>query len=452
MKKPPFWRTYLVAAVAIGLGAYIYFVESKREPGDGDKKKEKVFTLDRAKAKAVTLGVSTGEEVKLVKEKDQWRMTAPMDVAADTREVDSLLTTVESLEQQDVVAETAGSVAEYGLEKPRLTVAVQQDGGAEARLQVGDKTPDGSALYAKVPDKPRIFTVPSYVESALDKKPFDFRDRDLLHVKREDVRTLAVTGPEGSYTLAREKGDEWSFTQPLATRAARWSVDSLLGNLESLRFESVASENATDLKPFGLVTPARTVTLGLASGEAKVLELGSATGEKKLYAKVSSRPLVAVIPGTLGEDLAKGMAELRAKRLLEVATYEVNGFDVETGGVKKVFERTTTKDSAGAETTKWKRVSPDPKELETNKVQDALFAVGGVEATEFVDAPGPAATYGLEPPTLKVTLRFEGGKPPATFEVGEKDGAFHARRGGDSSLLKLDPARAQDLLKPFREL
>ena len=36
---------------------------------------------------------------------------------------------------------------------------------------------------------------------------------------------------------------------------------------------------------------------------------------------------MAVIPGALVDDLAKGMAELRAKRLLEVATYEVDGFD-----------------------------------------------------------------------------------------------------------------------------
>lgn len=449
MQKRPFWKTYLVAAVAIGLGAYIYFVESKREPGE-DKKKEKVFTVDRAKVKAVT--VAGAEEVRLVKDKDQWRMTAPMDVPADAREVDALLTTVESLETEDVVAETPSSVAEYGLEKPKVTLTVQQEGAPDARLQLGDTTPDGAALYAKMPDRPRVFTVPSHVEASLSKKPFDYRDRDLLHVKREDVRTLEVTGPEGSYALARQAGDEWAFTRPLATRAARWSVDSLLGSLESLRMESVAAEAADDMKPFGLAAPARTVKVGLANGETKTLEIGSATGEKKVFARVSSRPLVAVVPGILAEDLAKGMGELRAKRLLEVATYEVNGFDVEAGGIKKAYERTTSKDAAGAETTKWRRASPDPKDLETNKVQDALFAVGGVEATEFVDTPGPAAKYGLEPPALKVTLRFEAGKPAVTFEIGEKDGAFYARRTGDTSLLKLDPAKTQDLLKAFREL
>jgi hypothetical protein len=37
-------------------------------------------------------------------------------------------------------------------------------------------------------------------------------------------------------------------------------------------------------------------------------------------------------------------------------------------------------------------------------------------------------------------------------ELGKKDGAVYARRTGDSSLLKLDPAKAEELIKAFQEL
>ena len=82
----------------------------------------------------------------------------------------------------------------------------------------------------------------SFVESSFDKKPFDLRDRDLLHAPRGDVRTIEVRGPEGAYSLARTDAGEWAFTKPLATRAGRWKVDGLLGTLENLRMESVADE------------------------------------------------------------------------------------------------------------------------------------------------------------------------------------------------------------------
>jgi len=119
---------------------------------------------------------------------------------------------------------------------------------------------------------------------------------------------------------------------------------------------------------------------------------------------------VAVIPGALVDDLAKGMGEYRAKRLLEVATYDVEGFDAEAGGAKRVYAKTKVKDKEGLETSKWKRAAPDAKDLETTKVEDALFKLGGVEVQEFVDAPKGPANYGLDAPVLKVTVRLEAAK------------------------------------------
>ena len=57
------------------------------------------------------------------------------------------------------------------------------------------------------------------------------------------------------------------------------------------------------------------------------------------------------------------MGDLRAKRLLDISVYEVEGFDAEADGVKKVFARSTTKDKEGLDTYKWKRTAPDAKDL-----------------------------------------------------------------------------------------
>jgi hypothetical protein len=151
------------------------------------------------------------------------------------------------------------------------------------------------------------------------------------------------------------------------------------------------------------------------------------------------------------DALAKGKDDLRAKRLLEVSSFDVEGFDVESGGVKKTCVRSSAKDKEGVETSRWKRVKPDAKELDTTKVQDALFLVGGVDVQEFVDKPAGLESYGLDHPVLKVTIR-EKDKPETSFEVGEKAGTYHARRAGDQSVLKLEPAKAAELVKKFNEL
>jgi hypothetical protein len=451
--KSPFWKTGGTLLVLLGLGAWIYFVEMKKEPG-GEKKKEKLFALERAKVKELTLRRGS-ESVHLVRDGDVWRMTSPLTAPADAEATGALLGAMEGLEVDAVAVENASALAPYGLDPPKTKLSVVVEGAAAPlELLVGDEVPAAGGVYAKRPSEARVIVIPSFAASSLEKKPFDLRDRDLLHAKRENVRSLEIAGPEGGYALAKGDKDEWAFTKPLSTRAGRWSVDSLLGAIEGLRMDSVAAEDAKDLKPFGLAKPSRTVALGLADGSSKTLEIGGSAGDKKWNAHVPGSPLVAVIPGALVDDLAKGMKELRAKRLIELATYEVDGFDVVLGPASQVYAKSASKDKDGVEKAQWKRTAPDKKDLDTNKVEDALFKLGGVEVQEFVDQPKDASVYGLSAPApaLKVVLRRSSGKGEVLVEIGRKDGAVYARRPGDAAVLKLDPAKAEELIKGFKEL
>lgn len=448
--KATFVRTYVAVALLAGLGAYIYFVESKRERAP-EKPTERVFSFDKAKVREVSLAPKGGEAVRVVKEGEAWKMVAPMQTAADGSEVDGLVQSLETLQIDEVVAPSVPRLADFGLETPSNTVGVLLEGASEPlKLQLGDKTPDGGGVYAKLPTQPRVFTIATYLENSFTKKPFDLRDRDVVHVKRDAIKSLEVSGPEGDYTLARSDKGDWAFTKPIATKAGRWTVDGLLGLVESLKMESVAAEDAKDLKPFGLDKPVRSVKLGLADGTTKTLQIGSSPAPKKYHVREASASRVAVIPEALVDELAKGSNEFREKKLLDVATYEVEGFDVEAEGAKRVYVRSSSKDKDGVDVYKWKRTAPDAKDLDTNKVQDALFKIGGIEASGFVEAPEGVEKYGVDKPDFKLTLRYAAGKDPAWFELGRKDGKTYARRANDAVLLELDNAKADELVKAFK--
>jgi hypothetical protein len=277
VKLPEFWKTGLLVLVLAGVGSYIWFVERKQEPkAAGEREKVTVLAVDKAKAKEISLAAAGAETIRLVKEGSGWKVTAPFAAPADGSAVESMLTSLEKLEADEVVVEQAKDPAEYGLDKPSRTVtAVAEGAQAPLAVEFGAKSPDGSSVYARTPGSARVYLVPAWVEGTFDKKPFDLRDRDLLHVKRDDVRSLEISGPEGSYALARTDAGEWAFTKPVATRAGRWSVDGLLGSVENLRMDSVAAEAATDLAAFGLEKPARTVSLVLKDGSTRTLEIGA---------------------------------------------------------------------------------------------------------------------------------------------------------------------------------
>ncbi len=478
MKLPEFWKTGAAVLVLAGLAAFYWFVERKSEPKpEGERAKVTVLTVDKAKAKELAI-TSGSTAIRVVKEGSSWRVVSPFVAPADGSSVESMLSSLEKLEADEVVVEQTSDLAQYGLDRPSRTVAAVVEGVKDPlTVQFGAKSPDGSNVYAKTLAGPKVYLVPSWIEGSFDKKPFDLRDRDLLHVKRDDVRQLEVSGPEGGYTLVRTDAGDWAFTKPLATRAGRWAVDGLLGALEGLRMDSVAAEGKIDAKEaarFGLESPARRVSLLLKDGATRTLEIGAgilaptpsptptpapvAKGQKPptpekpkpttYYVRVAGGDLVAVAPATVADDLAKGMSELRAKRLLELATYEVDGLEVAAGNTKKTYAKTTSKDKDGFDKTQWKRSAPDQKNLDTAKVEDALFKTG-VEVVDFVDQPRELAAYGLDAPVLKVTIKAKG---DSWLTIGKKDGVYYARRNNDSAVLKLDTAKTDELLKAFSEL
>lgn len=453
-----FSRTAVAAVVAASLFGYLYLVESKKDPKTGEAdgaKREKVFTgFDKLKARAFTLKKADGSVVRAEKRGDRWMLTSPIEVAADQGEIGMLLDSLQALETDDVVSEDSNDLAAYGFAPAKVAVSVTAEGAASAfEFELGDTVPASSSLFARVPGKRKLLTVSSLVENSLTKSAFDLRDRNLLRLRKDDVERIEVA-EKGKVAFRLVRGapgeDEWKVESPLATRAARWTVDSVLSLIENLRMESIVTEKATgtDLAAAGLGTGSRRVTLGLKGGQTFSLEIGARTADAKDYARETSSALIATIAQALADDLDKGLKNLRAARLLDVAAYEVNGFTVTAGGTTRVFTKSTSKGQDGMDALLWKGTAP-AKDATAERVSEALFAVGGLDAAEFIDAPKTLATYGLETPALRVALRFDGGKKEDWFEVAVKDDAAFARRRDDTAILKLDKTKTEALIKSF---
>jgi len=445
--RSPFLKTWIALAVAVALGSWIWFVERERDPDAG----EKLYpTLQADSVKAVSLA-GGDETIRLERDGEGWRLAEPIQVAADKGSVDELIGAVGRLDIDETLEGTGARAADFGMEPPRRVVRLLGDGDAElARFELGAEVAGGSLVYARAPGHPDVFTVSSSIASSLEKKSFDFRDRDLLHVARDAVSGLEVSGPEGDYTLEKS-GDGWRFTRPLETRAGRWSVDALVGLVSGLRMEGVASEEAESLAGYGLDPPARRVVVNAGDSGRRILEIGAATDAGRYYARDAASRLVAVIPPALVEDLQKGMAELREKRLADVSTFDVQGMSAVVGGQERVWVRSTEKGEDGFDQHTWKRSVPDEAAVETSKLEDALYDLAGLEAQSFVDTPGEASEYGLAEPLAVVKVRRLD-KPELQIELGRHEGRTFARRAGDTALLELDTSAVDKILDTLQKL
>jgi Domain of unknown function (DUF4340) len=429
-------RSFLVLfVIALGLGAYLYFVESKREPGD-TKKNEKVFAgVESDKIQRVTVKSDKGESTTLEKKSDKWQQMQPATVEADAGELSGITTNLASLEVQRVVDEQPTDFKQYGLDPPRIEVAFNA-GGQDHRLFIGQKTPSGTDLYAKLPDKPRVFLISSYLESTFNKSPFDLRDKTIIKIDHDKIDSIDITTSDHEVKLAKS-GSDWRIKAPVDARADFSAADGIIGRLNTAQMKAITAANPTDLKEYGLDKPALTVTLGSGSSKAG-LAIGKAAADGTVYARDLSRPIVFTVDNALVDELKKPADDFRVKDIFDARAFNTTRVEAVRNGQTVAFEK------AGD---KWKQVAPSAKDADATKVDALTSALTGARATRFVDK-----TTALDKPELAVTMKYDDGKKQERVVFGRQGSDAFARRDGDNGAAKIDAATLDGIIKALEAL
>ena len=284
--------TLILLLLAAALGAYIWFVEMKRDPSDDEPKSEKVFAeLEADQISALTVHASNGDTTTLKKDGAGWKIESPVQVPADVTEVSGVTSNLSTLDITRVIDEKPESLEPFGLDKPRLRLTFTAKGAARTLL-LGAKTATGGDTYAKLEDATRVFTVPSWLEQSLDRTTFQLRNKAIVTVDREAIDHLSIIGAPGTIELKKE-GENWRLMQPVQGRADSAEVGSLLTRLSSGQMQAIVAEEPATLDVYGLRPPRTTVT---ATGSGKTLAqvfVGSPSGDAAVHMRDASRPLAA---------------------------------------------------------------------------------------------------------------------------------------------------------------
>jgi hypothetical protein len=436
----------LLLVVAIPLGWFAWR-ESKKEP-QPDKKQEKVFTaVDADKVDQITIRSEKGEPTTVLKQNGKWQITAPAPAVADEGEISGLTSNLSSLEVQRVVDEQASDYKQYGLDPPRLDVTFKA-GGQDRHLLIGQKTPTGTDLYARLADKPRVFLISSYLDATFNKSTFDLRDKTVLKIDREKVDKVDVATSERTLKFTKS-GSDWHMAAPVDTRADFSAVEGIIGRLNTAQMKAITAADGGDLKEYGLDTPAVTVHLGSGSSQAGLV-IGKSAGEGVVYAKDVSRPMIFTIESAIADELKKPADDFRIKDLFDARSFNTTRVEVARAGQTTAYEKSKSP-GKGTEPPKdvWKQVAPASKDVDAAKVDALLTALTNARATSFVDKSTPT---GLDTPELAVTLKYEDGAKQEHVTFGRKGSDAFARRDPDGGAAKIDASTLDAIVKALDAL
>lgn len=435
----------VLVVVAAALGGYIYFVEMKRDPAaDTATTREKVFTLSPGSIEELEITNAAAETTKVVRQDAAWVVTAPQQADADTVEISTVVSSIESLEQTRVVSEAPDNLTPFGLDPARLTIAFKVTGEtAPRRLLIGNKTPTGGDLYARVDGSPRVFLIGGFLEDTFDKTPFELREKSVLKFARDD--TDAVTIEAGTTRLALTKsGTDWRLTSPVNARADFAAVDGIVGRLFQARMASLVSPDGTqNLKDYGLDKPQAVVSLGSGSSKAE-LAIGAADGDANVFARDVSRPMIFTVEKALLDELRKSADDLRLKELFEFRSFSATRFDITSGGTTYAFSKKKGEGDNAPDV--WSLTEPTAKTADMTKMTDLLTTTSNLRAESFA----ASALAGGDAVTISVTFGEGDAAKSETVTLRKAGEVVHAIRAGEPGaavVSTIDFDRVMQLLK-----
>lgn len=368
------------------------------------------------------LEIITRDDTIAVEQADgRWKLTRPRALPADGDTLRDFLEKLRAARVKEFVAEAPRSLEPFGLDRPvKVSIHTGRDKDrATKTLLFGRGDPAKKGVYAMRAGESTVVVIPDETWAAVPKNVAVLRDKTVVEVERDKVTRLEIESPKGAVTLTQENG-RWKITAPEALPADQVEAGAVLFKLRELRAQAFLSEDAAGV-PRYLAKPTVRVTISEQGAPAPRTLLLAPSPERRggaptAYAGLAGRGPVVLVDGKVLEELGRSVDDLRDRVVLSgLEPKDIKRMRVRAGGQTVVVERSGDVD--------WKLVEGGRGSAKAATVDNLLYALRALKwksiATPTGDEP---ARYGLDAPTLEVTLLKADGAELAALLVGKRDG------------------------------
>ncbi len=386
----------------------------------------------------------------LARRGDTWWLTSPLEWPANIHAVNSLINELRLLDNVSSfnvadLAPAGQKLADFGLEKPRLTVTFGSGdaGAAPSTLRIGDTTKDGTRLYVLSTDGARVHVVNRSLADSLSLTLDQLRADTLLDIPVFEAHALSVQFGGVRVRIRRESA-RWLFDTIIDARASKTALEVTLNALNALHPKTFNPPNPPATLPSA--APALRITIE-GNNRNETLFVGDAIGSTAIpagiatapdveyFAQLEGRPALftVAIPATLMDALKNAPFALREKRVLDFEPRNVTAITLATPVLPNQPPLTLQRleppaGSAPDAAASWQIVqrggaAQGPQTLPADRaaVQRLLEQLAALAAKSF---PTNAATntdlenWGFKRPEREVTLTLGAPAAPLVLDIG----------------------------------
>jgi hypothetical protein len=421
-------RGLLIAAVVLAiLGGVLYWSSHRKTPPTpASAATPPVVKVEPASVTALTVTQKNTAPVTLTRSgASQWQITAPHSTLADASAVSGILSNLDPLPSQRVIADSATDLAPYGLKDPSVAIDLTEKNKKTEKILVGDDTPTGDAVYVALAGNPRVFTAASYIRNSLNKSFDDLRDKRLLPVDSASVTTIDLDRKPQPVDFGRVQNG-WQIQKPEPFRTDTFQVEDLLTQLTRAKMDTLTTPEAA-AKAFAHATPVATAKITGSSG-TDTLEVRKEKDD--YYAKSSVLSGIYKVDSdnstALAEALNRSLDNFRNKQLFSFDYTDPDRIDVHSGSTSLTLTHAGTTWTSNGRT------------MDTDSAESLVSALRDLAATKFV-------TGGFTNPDIDITVTWGGGKKTDHVQIQKTQDGGIAKRDDGPSLYQLDSVTLNEL-------
>jgi len=228
-----------------------------------------------------------------------------------------------------------------------------------------------------------------------------------LEIKKKDAPPIVLVKPASG---------SWQITQPKSLGADQSTVSSTLSTLSSLDSERLVEDRASDLKRYGLDSPALQVNVTGKDNKTQNLLIGDDTPTgAAVYAMLAGQLRVFTMASYNKSSLDKSLDDLRDKRLLTIPADKVSRIEL---------MRKSQEIELGRNQDAWQILKPRPLRADNVQVTELATKLAGARmelGSSSADPAQSAAAFAHATPLATAKITAPSGTQQIEVRKGKDD-------------------------------
>ncbi|MEC9043043.1 MAG: DUF4340 domain-containing protein [Verrucomicrobiota bacterium] len=402
--------TYILFLFAVVLFGYVIWDNKERQITVNSIGKLKAIPISNADAVNKLILSTNGTKIVLARNNDKiWEITEPIQDRADSNIVTKMLETITTLKKFEIKEDdTQGK--DMGIDDAAVSLEIFQNNEYTGKVTFGDETGLSGTVYAnwssdKVNDS---FFCWADARNEIDISFDKLRDPQLVKSLIEEIQEIEVSDETGSSlrVIRKSEKSDWIIDKPLNTGTDSKRINEWLSNIVNLTSQNFI-DNSESITASYFNSIYRSIKVKrFDNDEFIIIDFAKSDIQNESYVRVTDRPGIIFKTGSEAiKSIDLNPNTIRDKRLIPFNPKSVIAMNIEA---KPDYKVNLLQDNNG-----WQIVENSSKtKADRQRIYKILESLSSEKVEEFVaDAAGNLEPWGLNQPTLKVSLKLIGIDP-----------------------------------------